>query len=278
MISITITPEGAKQDDLRATAAYLLMLVGDMQIPVIGPQTVFVDITHAEQALATKPPFAASAPEAPPIPPAPPAPDASSTVPEVPKDTLVPPTVAFAQSAPPPASVAPPAAPPTANRAEVDSEGLPWDGRIHASTKGKTQGGVWKARKNVADATRTEVVAELRQLMGLPGPAAPIAITAPVVPSFVPAAAPAVPPALSVPGVPPVPTAPSAPPPPVVPQSGDITFAQFMVAVQGAINAGTITGERMLAEVMQAGVPSLPLLSNRTDLIPGILANLGVTV
>ncbi len=45
---------------------------------------------------------------------------------------------------------------------EVDSEGFPWDARIHASTKTKTQKGVWKSRKGVSDELVAQVEAELK--------------------------------------------------------------------------------------------------------------------
>ena len=65
---------------------------------------------------------------------------------------------------------------------ETDSDGLPWDARIHASTKTKTQKGAWTRRKGVDDATFGAVIAELR---GGTAPAAPVVPTptAPVVPT-----------------------------------------------------------------------------------------------
>lgn len=44
----------------------------------------------------------------------------------------------------------------------LDAEGLPWDARIHSSSKAKTAKGVWKARKNVDKDVKTSVEAELR--------------------------------------------------------------------------------------------------------------------
>jgi hypothetical protein len=46
---------------------------------------------------------------------------------------------------------------------ELDKFGLPWDERIHASTKSKTQDGVWTKKKGVQETTMAAVVAELRQ-------------------------------------------------------------------------------------------------------------------
>lgn len=83
--------------------------------------------------------------------------------------------------------------------AEVDAEGLPWDGRIHAGTKTKTQKGIWTQKKGVDEAVRDAVVAELRQQYPAAAPAA--TVTAPAAPQVamsvpaisVPTAAPATP-------------------------------------------------------------------------------------
>lgn len=74
----------------------------------------------------------------------------------------------------------------------LDAEGMPWDERIHASTKTQTQKNVWTKRKGV-DATVTEAVtAELREKYPAPVAAAPAAPVAPVVPMLtVPTLAPA---------------------------------------------------------------------------------------
>lgn len=45
---------------------------------------------------------------------------------------------------------------------ELDATGLPWDGRIHASTKTKTAAGNWKKAKGVDKATIPVIEAELR--------------------------------------------------------------------------------------------------------------------
>jgi len=43
----------------------------------------------------------------------------------------------------------------------VDSAGLPWDARIHSSSKALNKNGTWKARKNVDPEVREQVLAEL---------------------------------------------------------------------------------------------------------------------
>lgn len=77
---------------------------------------------------------------------------------------------------------------------ELDADGLPWDARIHASTKTKTQKGVWTKRKGVQDTVVDAVTAELRQHYPAPNGAAalpPAANGAAVLPQ-VPAAPPSV--------------------------------------------------------------------------------------
>lgn len=64
------------------------------------------------------------------------------------------------------------ATPPTAAGVTLDKNGLPWDERIHSSNKKMTDKGVWVARRNVPDATRDSVTAELRASMANAGPVA----------------------------------------------------------------------------------------------------------
>lgn len=62
----------------------------------------------------------------------------------------------------PPVSVAPST---PAVSVELDAAGLPWDERIHSSTKSKIANGEWKVKRGVSPATITRVEAELRALM-----------------------------------------------------------------------------------------------------------------
>ena len=66
---------------------------------------------------------------------------------------------------------------------QVDSEGLPWDARIHSSSKSKTGNGVWKAKRGRSDAEYAAVKAELLGSQ-TPAPAAPVLMTAPVLNQF----------------------------------------------------------------------------------------------
>lgn len=56
----------------------------------------------------------------------------------------------------------------TASTVEVDKQGVPWDERIHSSSKKKTAKGVWAKRKNLPEGLHETVTAEL--LSGQPQP------------------------------------------------------------------------------------------------------------
>lgn len=74
---------------------------------------------------------------------------------------------------------------------ELDSSGLPWDGRIHGTTKTKNGDGTWRQKRGLNDpALKTRVEAELRagQAARVPPPptaaaTAPVASSAPAVES-----------------------------------------------------------------------------------------------
>lgn len=72
---------------------------------------------------------------------------------------------------PPPATGGQSEAPPPPagkEEPELDVDGLPWDERIHASTKKKTQDGRWKKKRGIDDATREAVEMQLRHKAGSP--------------------------------------------------------------------------------------------------------------
>lgn len=146
-----------------------------------------------------------------------------------------------------------PAAATSVPRVELDKEGLPWDGRIHASTKTKTVEGVWKKKRNLDPSFLASVVEELKATMSAPAP------TASVVPPPPPPTASVVPP----------------PPPPIAP---GLTFAEFMAKVTSGVTEGAFTREDVAAACVAQGVPNLPGLINRPDLIPAVARELGLTV
>lgn len=152
---------------------------------------------------------------------------------------------------------------------DLDSAGLPWDARIHASTRTKLKAdGRWKPKRGVEAATVATVEAELRALMAIPAPAA-----APVPPPPPPAAP--LPPAGAVAPAAPA-SAPVPPPPPAAPAVAGApqTFAQFMQWLGPKLTAGTLARETVLEAAKAEGLPSVEKLVSRPDLIPLVYARL----
>ena len=195
-------------------------------------------------------------PAPPPVVPLPPTAVASSTVvvapPPTVQDTLPLPVNAFAQIAPATESTASPAAPLTVSPApldtvERDSKGMPWDGRIHASSKAKVADGSWRAKRGVEDALVAQVTAELTKAAAAPAfDGQPWPFDAPAV--------------IPTPGGAPV-----------------ITFIGLMTALPAAMSAGKVTNESLMMACAAVGVDSLPALGSRPDLVPAVAAALGIT-
>lgn len=120
---------------------------------------------------------------------------------------------------------------------ELDSAGQPWDGRIHASSRAKlVKTGTWKPKRGVDPALVAQVQAEH---------------------------------AGSVQGAV---ERTSAPPPPAEPVG--VTFTDIMAAVSQGVAAGKFTPGDVAALVKAHGIESLPLLNQRPDLMPIVLAEL----
>jgi hypothetical protein len=83
---------------------------------------------------------------------------------------VIPPVPAVPAVAAAPTATAQPSAPASV---DVDANSLPWDPRIHASTKVKNADGTWRARRGVDPHLVLTVEAELRAMMAIPSPAAP---------------------------------------------------------------------------------------------------------
>lgn len=222
------------------------------------------------------------------------------------------PTTAFAQPAatslPSAAPAAPPTAPPAAS-GERDSKGMPWDGRIHASSKAKVADGSWRYKRGVDDKVIAPIEAEIRAALGAPAVAVggaapafgahpfseqPAPVVAPPAVQTVVAAVPAV---AAVPPAPVAPAAVVAPPPaasvavpvapvaPVAPAavvptangqtaSGITTYEQLMAALPPKIVSGELTAAQMQEACEQYGVPSIAALGQRPDLVPFVVAAL----
>lgn len=152
---------------------------------------------------------------------------------------------------------APPAAPvvqtaagqtPPASPVLLDSNGLPWDSRIHAGTRTQTQKGEWKKKKGVDDATVAKVEAELRAALAIPAkPFTPLNADAGTV----------------------------APPPPTTTaqqpaaSAAPTTFAELCRYVTGR----NLPADKILAVCNKHGLAGLGLVAVRPDLIPAMYAD-----
>lgn len=195
----------------------------------------------------------------------------------------------------------------------IDSEGLPWDERIHAGSKTRNQDGTWKARKKRQDMTAEEwsdyvagVKAELKELMSVPVVTPPVTTPEPALPSdneqyaaawakhygdetsepeVVPPV-PAVEPPMPVPPVPVVePEVTVAieaeeitPVPPTPPVTSDsvTTFPALMTWLTS--HESVLTVERVNQVVQSHGLTELKQLIQRPDLIPQVFVTLSQEV
>lgn len=193
----------------------------------------------------------------------------SPIAPEAPTASLPPPP-ALLPPVPNPAGVAPapsaPVAPSTpAPGVELDSKGMPWDERIHASTKTKLVSGEWKAKRGVDPALVASVEAELRIR------------TTDVSVGYAPAPAPA---AL---GVPPAPVAPFVPPaaplPPAATGAPSVsadpeTFEQLMPRITAAVTQGILPPTAVTAACAGQGLASVVALQQQPQFVPLVWASL----
>lgn len=155
----------------------------------------------------------------------------------------------------------------------LDKDGLPWDGRIHASTGARNADNSWRGRRGVDAVTKSTVEAELRARVA----AAPV-ITAPPVPqpAFVtlpppiPQAAPvaiAPPPApVAVPVAAPVIVAPPPPAPQPEPAQFVVSFESILGLIDKAVGAGKMDASSVNALAAHLGAADLNVLQNNPGL------------
>lgn len=132
---------------------------------------------------------------------------------------------------------------------EIDTEGLPWDSRIHTRTKTKTADGHWKKQRGVGGNVVKKIEEELRAAHGITSPVPSVAPEPHVV--------------LTPPPPPPFPTQEKAP-----------DFADLMTVVTAAITAGRLMREQVVDVLEPYGISALPVVATRPDLIPGIITAL----
>lgn len=155
--------------------------------------------------------------------------------------------------------------PPQLVEVDRDSDGIPWDDRIHASTKTKVAAGTWTRRRNTPDDVFNAVMAELRAANTARTMEAAQALTTPPAPAPEPTAAEAFTPPANV-VIPPAPTATPAPPPPGTGAAGAAggdggpTFPEIMKKLTAAQGAGLLTAagiQTILTDVGLGGMAEL---------------------
>lgn len=259
-------------------------------------------------------PDTGAAPSAAPLPPAAPSTAAADLFPSAPAAPPVgaplPPSVPVPPVSTAPAAVAPSAPAAPTNLADVDSDGLPWDARIHSGSREKNKDNTWRRRRNLDDAELARVTAELRNLMAIPvggvtipaGEAPPLTVFAagaapaiPAAPSTAAATQPPAPPvAEQAPNVPPVPApttsapaiaatpTPPAPPAltataPSVPATGN-PFSHLMTKITSNVAGGRLTEAQVHQALIEQGLQpnQIAHLAARHDLAANVSARLDV--
>lgn len=143
---------------------------------------------------------------------------------------------------------------------DLDKDGLPWDIRIHAGTKTKNADGRWKAKRGVEDALVAQVHAELRQVLAATPAAAPVAQQVPVTaqqPWPFPGQAPGAM-AVQIGGQPAA----------AIPGDHSAVFSALAIYVAGELARGRCTQDEITSICLKHGVPSMPMVLNRPDLLP----------
>jgi hypothetical protein len=150
-----------------------------------------------------------------------------------------------------------------------DGEGLPWDRRIHSSSKAINADGRWRIARNVAPEMIESVKAELRALVAAPITIEHAGVTtqSEAVPQIIAPPPPAAEPVAVV------------PPPPSVVVSVDpaspgtdlnIMFTTLLRDAGQAVVAQRITSADLTAICVKHGVANVGLLASRKDLVPQI--------
>ncbi len=116
---------------------------------------------------------------------------------------------------------------------DLDVNGLPWDFRIHASTRTKNADGSWKNKRGVSQHLSVEVKDELKRTMAIEVP------------------------------VPPVPN-------PTVETETPIDFMTVMGKITCAVQEKKINHAQIFEIVRSFGLESVPLIAQRPDLLPAI--------
>lgn len=210
-----------------------------------------------------------------------------------------------------PVPPAPPVPPPTPiSGIEVDADGYPWDGRIHTSSRAKTTDGAWRKRRGVDTALVTQIEGQLKQTMTIPAhevipaPAATIgrAVADPFPFPMPTLGAPPPPPPFASNVVLPAgpvsstPTVSAGAAPAVFPSKkwteeevraipefpiAPATFPALMQKITAAFQQESDKSAfqvRIQEAIASVGLPSLPMLASRQDLVAAVATKLGLAL
>lgn len=145
----------------------------------------------------------------------------------------------------------------------LDTQGLPWDGRIHASNKSTNQDGSWRQKRGLNDpALKARVEAELRAGMGAPVvPVAQALASLPRPAPTPPTAATVAPIAAPVPPLPAPPAAPVEPTPaaaaPALPAA---SAAAFLARISATLTADKSASAKLAQALGVAGLTGVGAL------------------
>ena len=130
-----------------------------------------------------------------------------------------------------------------ASTVDLDTEGIPWDNRIHTNAKTKIRAGTWKLKRSIDVAEVEKVKAELLANQSLVAPA--VTETTAAEPILTPAA------------------------------QTVTTFPELVTYVTARCNAGEVQQMQIEELVAKHGITGgLPAVANREDLIPTIYADM----
>lgn len=145
----------------------------------------------------------------------------------------------------------------------VDADGVPWNDQIHSSNKQMTDKGVWRRKRGIADNTYNTVTAQLKAQAGVNAVTAAAPAPAPTMPAMPPGMP------TPTPQMPAMPTMPQAAP---APTPGATPFGEFMAKYSAAVSAGKVTQAELTSFINSMGVPDLPTLNTRPDVIEQLTA------
>jgi hypothetical protein len=154
-----------------------------------------------------------------------------------------------------------------AGSVELDSRGLPWDGRIHSSTKSKLANGQWKNARGKSPEQIARVEDELRTATSAP-PLAPVPAAPPVVPTV-----PTPPPAVGVGASSQITSASQ----PVAPVADPVDFVQLMPRISAAVASGVLPPSALNDACVANGLPSIVGLQQNVAYVPLVWASLKQT-